>query len=131
MNSLREIDDILDIHFAEEFNEDYISNYTEKDDCIDEFENDFECYYNSDRDYIDLGEIKQLCNFNQVMKICEFVAEKYEEYDMTIDKSDFEDNDKILKAYIYFYMNETHRTEFLCEIEQHNFEDEEEEQPAQ
>jgi hypothetical protein len=131
MNSLTQINAILDDHFASEFNEEYISNYETKDDAISDFEGDLECYYNSETDYIDLGEIKQLCNFNKVMKICEFVAEKYEEYDMTIEKSHFEDNDKILKAYIYFYMEETHRHEFLCKIEQYNFEEEEEPEPEQ
>ena len=120
MNSLDEINAFLDDEFEERFHfDDIVIDFTNADDAISDFESQFGEYYNSDIDYVDLGEIKQLCNFNKVMKICEFVAEKYEEYDMTIEKSHFEDNDKILKAYIYFYMDENHYGRYVTEIEEY------------
>jgi anaerobic ribonucleoside-triphosphate reductase len=130
MNSLTQINDILNDHFASEFNENYISQYENKDDCIDEFEYDFESYYNSETDYIDFSEIKQLCNFNNVMKICEYVFEKYVEFGMPTN--DIEFGDKILKSYIYFYINEEHKYKFIEEIENYAFDDEPAtEQPSQ
>ena len=73
------------------------------------FEYDFNTNYNDENDYVDLGEIKQLCSYNMVMKICEYVAEKYQEYGMDVEKSHFEDTNKILKSYIFFYIDDTHK----------------------
>jgi hypothetical protein len=141
MDSLRNINDILDAHFNTYFDDDYLSSYETQDDAIADFEYDFNCYYNSETDCIDFEEIKQLCDFNKVMSICAYVAENYDEYDMTIDTEYFEDKDKILKAYTYFYMVDHHQQEFIQYIEEYDFEsnddammiDEEEEElpPAQ
>ena len=123
MNSLTQINAILDDHFAETFasqpNLHHSVCLAIKSGAISDFEEDFDEQYNSITDYVDLYEIKELCNFNTVMEICEYVAEKYEEFDMTFDKSYFEDNDKILKAYIYFYMEENHKSQYINEIEEY------------
>lgn len=123
MNSLKEINTILDDHFHETFPSHPKLHHAVclavKSGAISGFEEDFEDNYNSLTDYVDLYEIKELCNFNKVMEICEYVAEKYEEYGMTFDKSYFEDNDKILKAYIYFYMEENHKSRYINEIEEY------------
>ena len=128
MNSLRHINDILDTHFNAYFDDDYLNNHETQDDAIAEFEYDFESYYNSETDYVDFGEIKQLCDFNKVMSICAYVAEKYNEYDLTIETSHFEDKDKMLRAYIYFYMEDHHKQEFIHYIEEYDFESNDDEE---
>ena len=128
MDSLRNINDILDTHFNAYFDDDYLSSYETQDDAMVEFEYDFESYYNSETDCVDFGEIKQLCDFNKVMSICEFVAEKYDEYDLTIESSHFGDKDKMLRAYIYFYMEEHHKQEFIHYIEEYDFDSNEAEE---
>mgnify|MGYP003625853007 CR=1 FL=1 len=92
------------------------------------FEYDFESYYNSETDCVDFEEIKPLCDFNNVMSICEFVAEKYDEYDLTIESSHFGDKKKMLRAYIYFYMEEHHKQEFIHYIEEFDFESNDDEE---
>jgi len=128
MDSLRNINDILDTHFNTYFDDDYLSSYETQDDAIADFGYDFESYYNSETDYIDFEEIKPLCDFNNVMSICEFVAEKYDEYDLTIESSHFGDKDKMLRAYIYFYMEEHHKQEFIHYIEAFDFESNDDEE---
>ena len=127
MNSLNQINAFLDDDFEDRFELEEF-NQGDKEEAIDYFESYFEDMYNGEIDYVDLSEIKELCNFNKVMKICEYVAEKYEEYDMTIEKSHFEDNDKMLKAYIYFYYMENKKQEFITKIEDY-YDEEEEPEP--
>ena len=127
MNSLTQINAFLDDDFEDRFELEEF-NQGDKEEAIDYFESYFEDMYNGEIDYVDLSEIKELCNFNKVMKICEYVAEKYEEYDMTIEKSHFEDNDKMLKAYIYFYYMENKKQEFITKIEDY-YDEEEEPEP--
>ena len=127
MNSLTQINAFLDDDFEDRFELEEF-NQGDKEEAIDYFERYFEDMYNGEIDYVDLSEIKELCNFNKVMKICEYVAEKYEEYDMTIEKSHFEDNDKMLKAYIYFYYMENKKQEFITKIEDY-YDEEEEPEP--
>ena len=127
MNFLNQINAFLDDDFEDRFELEEF-NQGDKEEAIDYFESYFEDMYNGEIDYVDLSEIKELCNFNKVMKICEYVAEKYEEYDMTIEKSHFEDNDKMLKAYIYFYYMENKKQEFITKIEDY-YDEEEEPEP--
>ena len=127
MNFLNQINAFLDDDFEDRFELEEF-NQGDKEEAIDYFERYFEDMYNGEIDYVDLSEIKELCNFNKVMKICEYVAEKYEEYDMTIEKSHFEDNDKMLKAYIYFYYMENKKQEFITKIEDY-YDEEEEPEP--
>ena len=128
MNSLRHINDILDDHFNTSFDDDWLSSHETQDETIAEFEFDYGSYYNSETDFIDFEEIKQLCDFNKVMSICAYVAEKYDEYDMVIETSHFEDKDKILKAYIYFYMEENHKQEFIQRVQEYDFDSNENEE---
>ena len=128
MNSLNQINAFLDDDFEDRFELEEFNQEDTKEEAIDYFERYFEDMYNGEIDYVDLSEIKELCNFNKVMKICEYVAEKYEEYDMTIEKSHFEDNDKMLKAYIYFYYMENKKQEFITKIEDY-YDEEEEPEP--
>ena len=58
MDSLRNINDILDTHFNTYFDDDYLSSYETQDDAIADFGYDFESYYNSEIDYIDFEEMK-------------------------------------------------------------------------
>ena len=121
MNSLRHINNYLDEDIKNRFDLDEFIQEDTKKEALDCFDRYFEDMYNGDMDYIDLGELKQLCDFNRVMEICAFVADKYDEYDMTMDKQYFEDKDKIIKSYIYFYYCETHKQEFIQQIEEYDF----------
>ena len=122
--SLTEINDILDNHFAECFGiDDPMCEYNftfdkQYEDSIYEFLEAFEELYNSENVPDCFFDIKNMCNFNMTMKICEYVADKYEElFDIALDKSYFEDNEKILKAYIYYYMLEVHKPIFHEKLE--------------
>jgi hypothetical protein len=122
MNSLRVINDIIDEEFNSNFNTDYLYNYESQEHALKSFENDFEDEYNTDCDPANLDDIRGLCHFNMVLDICAYVSEKYEEYDMTLELSHFKDDCKLLKAYVYFYMDETHKQQFIQKIEQYDFE---------
>tara|TARA_R110000751_G_scaffold49992_1_gene110857 strand:+ start:3036 stop:3485 length:450 start_codon:yes stop_codon:yes gene_type:complete len=122
MNSLRVINDIIDDEFNSNFNTDYLYNYESQEHALKAFENDFEDEYNADCDPANLDDIRGLCHFNMVLDICAYVLEKYEEYDMTLELSHFKDDRKLLKAYVYFYMDETHKQQFIQKIEQYDFE---------
>ena len=129
MNSLNQINAFLDDDFEDRFKLEEFNQEDTKEEAIDYFETYFEDMYNGEIDYVGFGELKEYCNFDKVMKICEFVAEKYEEYDMTINKSHFEDfGDKILKSYIYFYYMENQKQEFITKIQDY-YDEEEEPEP--
>ena len=138
MNSLDEIDAFLDDEFEERFDfDDIIIDFTNEDDAIEDFQSQFTEYYNSGNDYVDLGEIKQLLNFDKTMKILEYLRDKFDEIGDDWELCKFGDN--ILKTYTYFYMMENHYGRYYGEIE-HYFaqraeaeaeeeEEEEEEEP--
>jgi len=121
MDSLRNINKYLDADFERRFELNEFIQDT-KEETIEEFDIYFEDMYNGEFDYVDLEEIKQLCDFNKVMSICAYVAERYDDYDMTIETSHFEDKDKILKAYIYFYYCDKNKPNFIQQIEAFDFE---------
>ena len=125
MNSLTRINSFIDEDFNDNFkSEEYVKDAVNREDAITNFEDEIEERYNTEFDYVDLCEMKQMCNFNQVMKICEYVAERYEEYDMAFTISHFKDTDKILKAYIYFYIEDNHKQNFMDSIEDEAFDEE-------
>jgi len=127
MNSLDEINAILDDDFEERFNfDDIIINFTNADDAIEYFESEYTEYYNSDNNYIDLGEIKELCNFDKTMKICEYIVEQSDEIGCDWELRKFGDN--ILKIYIFFYMMEHHENKYRTQIEEYFAQQEEEEE---
>jgi len=118
MNSLDEINAILDDDFEERFNfDDIIIDYTNAADAIQDFFKQFIEYYNTDKDYIDLGEIKPLLNFDKTMKICKYIAEQYEERGLELELLRFDDH--ILKIYIFFYMLEHHENKYESQIEEY------------
>jgi len=125
MNSLTQINELLDNHFHEKFvseeeHEHGWKDYDELEEAIDYLDEEFDEFYNSDNDYVDLCEIKRMCNFNTTAEICKYVCEKYNEYDTTYESwlCYFEDNEKILKSYVYYYMDENHKPKALETIEE-------------
>jgi hypothetical protein len=78
-------------------------------------------YNGEETDDIDFEEIKQLCDFNKVMSICAYVAEKYDEYYTRIATSHFKDKDKILIAYIYLYLCDKKKPDFIKQLEAYDF----------
>ena len=117
MNSLIDVFTILDADFEEAFNfDDIIINFTNADDAIEDFRDEFSERYNSDNDYIDLGEIKSLLNFDRTMKICEYIIEHSEENGFDWELRKFGDN--ILKSFIFLYMTDL-MGEFELQIEQY------------
>ena len=91
-NGQDEINEYLNKHFHEEFlGQEYLSQFNNQEDAEEVFDKDFEYRYNSDEGFnIDLGYIRSKCDFLTTMKII----------------GDFQDHDKILKKYIYFYLRE-------------------------
>ena len=131
--NLDKINTFLDNHFHEEFlSQEYLAQFDNQQEAKEVFEEDFEYRYNSDEGFnIDLNYIISKCNYLTTMKICEFVSEKYEEHGMSLETSLFGLVDKILKTYIYFYMDEKHKNKFIQEIEEYAFDDEPEPEPSQ
>ena len=132
MNSLDEINTFLDDDFEERFNfDDIIINFTDECDAIEDYNNQFGKYYNGDNDYVDLGEIKPLLNYDKTMKILEYLRERFGELGWDWEFCKFGDN--ILKSYIFFYMMENHNGKYYEKIEdyfaQQEEEEEEEEEP--
>ena len=117
MNSMMKINTFLDADFEDRIELEEFNQENTKEEATDYFERYFEDMYNGEMDYVDLSEIKELCNFNTIMNICEYVFEKYVDFGMTIDGVEF--GDKILKSYIYFYYMENNKQEFITKIEDH------------
>ena len=108
-NNQDEINTFLDLHFHEEFlGQEYLSRFNNQEDAEAVFDDDFEYRYNSDEGFnIDLGYIRSKCDFLTTMKICEFVASQMDEFDdFNLTEADFQDPDKLLRKYIYFYMRD-------------------------
>lgn len=120
MNSLTEINKLLDDNFYSIFYRSFDDTLCQeptplesKDEDIQNFEEQYmEMYF----DYIDediLVDIKKLCNFDTAMKICEYVANEVDD----LDKSYFDNNDKMLKAYVFIYMETEHHYRYIETIE--------------
>jgi len=108
-NGQDEINEYLNKHFHEEFlKPEYLSQFNNKEEAEYGFHEDFELSYNDDEGFTcDLAYIKGHCDFLTTMNICNFVADAYDEYDMKLEKDKFKDGgDGLLKAYIYFYLQE-------------------------
>ena len=118
MNSLNQINAFLDDDFEERFNfDDIIIDFTNEDDAIEDFQSQFGEYYNSDNDYVDLGEIKSLLNFDKTMKILDYLREQFDDFGDDWELRKYGDN--ILKSYIYFYMMENHYGRYCGQIEEY------------
>ena len=124
MNSLRVINDILDLHFNLNFNNkfdpSYLATFQTKKLALNCAESLYKAFYNLDGDFkiYCWSKIKGLCNFDMVMGMCAYVSEKYDKCGRTLTVSHIKDNDKLLRQYIYFYMNETHKQKFIQKIKQ-------------
>ena len=131
-NGQDEINTFLDNKFHEEFlGQEYLSRFNNQEDAEAVFEEDFEYRYNSDEGFnIDLGYIRSECDFLTTMKICEFVASQLDEYDFNLTEADFQDHDKLLRKYIYFYMRDKWYGYVITElIPEHPYEEPEPELP--
>ena len=124
MNSLRVINDFLDDHFNKNFNNiydsSYLASFKTKKLALDCVEETYETFYNSESDLTmcGLSEIKGLCNFDMVIGMCAYV---YDQCGMTLELSHFNDNDRLLRLYIAFYMKNTHQEKFIQEIDGYGF----------
>jgi len=126
-NGQDEINEYLNKHFHEEFlRPEYLSQFNNQEEAEEVFHEDFEYRYNDDEGFnCDLAYIKGHCDFLTTMNICNFVADAYDEYDMKLEKDKFKDGgDGLLKAYIYFYLQEKwygfmmeHIAEYVYEVE--------------
>ena len=109
MTSLTEINESLDEYY------DYIwfncvwKDWETYEEALEWFEEAFGGLEDPDED--DVDDIKYLCNFEQTVEICEYVAAKY----VTLGKPDFYIGDKCAE-YIYYYMTETHKENALKKI---------------
>jgi hypothetical protein len=126
MDSLSNINNILDKEFEYKYNLDNYVSHNTREGAIEDFVFCFEMEYNGEEtDDVDLEDIKQLCDFDKVMSICAYVAEKYDEYYTRIATSHFKDKDKILIAYIYLYLCDKKKPDFIKQLEAYDFKDDE------
>ena len=127
MDSLSNINNILDKKFEYKYKLDNYVPYNTREGAIEDFVHDFEMEYNGEEtDDVDLEDIKQLCDFDKVMNICAYVAEKYDEYYTRIATSHFKDKDKILSAYIYLYYCDKKKPDFIKQLEAYDYKVDEE-----
>ncbi len=117
-NQMKQINYMIEEDFEDNFNTKDYKIYEDMEDSMQEFESNFEERYNSQLEYFDTQELKQYCGFNTTMEICKYVTEKYDEYDMKIECNTFTE-DKILKAYVYFYLEEECKQNHINDIEEY------------
>ena len=127
MNPLRVINDFLDDHFNKNVNKihdpSYLATFQTKKLALLCAEDTYHSYYDSfanknDLTMCGLSEIKGLCNFDMVIGMCAYV---YDQCGMTLELSHFNDNDRLLRLYIAFYMKNTHQEKFIQEIDGFGF----------
>ena len=141
MNSLTQINELLDNHFhkkfvSEEEHEHGWKDYDNLEEAIDYLDEEFDEFYNSDEDWaFDICEIKEMCDFDDIMQIEEFLNKYVPELVKPINRRWMknwtgpaclccqEDLDTILKAYVYYYMYENHKPKALETIEKFFWED--------
>jgi len=119
MNCLEEINAFLDQDFKSCFElPSFIAehDHTDKEYSIDCFKYCFDKHYNG-KDYSLSIYVKDLLDVDRIMKICEYIIDKVGE-DLCGDISLFENNGiKLIHEYIYYYLRDTHRPEFIQQIE--------------
>ena len=130
-NGLEKINEIIDnefiINFEVDEDDDWV--WTDRYLSVEEFEEEFDDFYSVNKNKMDLSTIIPLCNFNTAMKIYEYVCIKFEELDGTSHKINpplfiftdtpyYQDDDTMLKQYIYFYMVEVYKPICLEMIEE-------------
>ncbi len=112
MTTLNNLNCYLDEDFERNFvTEEYIEVWEDEHDILEYFDNEFEERYNSDI-YCFHEEAKDLLGFDEAMEVCRYVDDHYEGW--SAPSSDF--GDEMLKMYIYFYMVEKHKGEFIEKI---------------
>jgi hypothetical protein len=115
MTTLNNLNCYLDEMFEELYpDEEYLEDWECEEDALNYFIEDFKDRFNSDIDYF-YEEAKEMLHFDEAMEVCRYVDDHYEGW--SAPSSDF--GDKMLKMYIYFYMEEKHKGEFIEKIKKY------------
>ena len=115
MTTLNNLNCYLDEDFERNFvTEEYIEVWEDEHDILEYFDNEFEERYNSEI-YCFHEEAKDLLGFDEAMEVCRYVDDHFEGW--SAPSSDF--GDEMLKMYIYFYMVEKHKGEFIEKIKKY------------
>jgi hypothetical protein len=114
MTTLNNLNCYLDAEFERIFIvEEFLEAWDDEHDILEDFNNEFEERYNSEI-YCIHEEAKDLLGFDEAMEVCRYVVEEDEDFCPCCFF-----NDKMIKSYIYIYMEEKHKGEFIEKIKKY------------